>query len=340
MSQLQTVWRQLVQRRLLPVAIVLVAALAAVPLLLTEDPEPAPVAPAPVGAAPTVAASSPAAGSIVELAEAGPEDAEGRRRVLGAPKNPFEPAQAPKPKATPAPPPASASPSGAGAGGATSTGGGSTTTVSGGAIGGGSPAAAPTPAPDPPAPPAAAPPEPEHALYSVTVRFGASTTEQQDRRTLMRLEPLPSAEDPVLVFLGVAEDERTAIFLVHGGVDAEGDGTCKPRPDRCTALLLRAGDTHFFEVTGETGEVTASYRLDLLEVDRRTTASSGKAKAARAKVSKAGLNVLRARKAAHGPLRYRYDARTGTVERLDAKAFKAAVARATTAIAGAFDGWR
>jgi hypothetical protein len=84
MSPVQNVWRQLVQRRLWPVAIVLVAGLAAVPVLLAKDPEPVPAPPAPV-----------AAQTDDELAEqpivtmASVEEAADRPRVLGKRKNPF-----------------------------------------------------------------------------------------------------------------------------------------------------------------------------------------------------------------------------------------------------------
>ena len=40
MSLITDTWHQLVQRRLLPVAVLLLAALVAVPLLLAKDPEP------------------------------------------------------------------------------------------------------------------------------------------------------------------------------------------------------------------------------------------------------------------------------------------------------------
>ena len=47
MKPLENVWSGLLQRRLLPVAILLLAALAAIPFVLAKDPEPAPQAPAP-----------------------------------------------------------------------------------------------------------------------------------------------------------------------------------------------------------------------------------------------------------------------------------------------------
>lgn len=83
MSPVQNVWRQLVQRRLWPVAIVLVAGLLAVPVLLASDPEPVPAPPAPVAQTDDELAVRP----IVSMASA--EQAAARHRVLGTAKNPF-----------------------------------------------------------------------------------------------------------------------------------------------------------------------------------------------------------------------------------------------------------
>ena len=90
MSILQPIWRELLRRRLLPVAILLLAALVATPLLLAKDPEPAAAPPQPAKPATATAAT---ADPIVTLVEDG--DRTKRRRVLGARKDPFAPALPP-----------------------------------------------------------------------------------------------------------------------------------------------------------------------------------------------------------------------------------------------------
>ena len=88
MSAITNVWRQLVQRRLWPVAILLIAALAAVPLALAKDPEPA--APAPAVPAADAAASAESALAVQPIvAPATAADRAKRRKVLGARKNVF-----------------------------------------------------------------------------------------------------------------------------------------------------------------------------------------------------------------------------------------------------------
>lgn len=329
MKPLETIWRSLVQRRLLPVAILLVAALLAVPVVLSKDAEPAPVVPVPTGEDKAATASAGVAEPIVDLVEDGERTK--RRRVLGARKNPFQPAKAPKVKKAAAP--VALAPAPAPSGGSSGGSGGSAVLPSGPS----SPPTAAPPASTPPfaTPPAAEEPKPRHELYSLTVRFGDSTGEQLEKMNLARLKPLPSVEDPILVYLGLAKDKKTAIFLVDEAVVAQGDGSCKPDPSNCETIHMRVGDTEFFDVEDEAGTVTAQYQMDLLEIERSTTASASKARAARAHASKAGRKVLRARRAQVGPLRYRYDLESGTVRKLDEQAWDAVLAKAAKAVKAA-----
>ena len=90
---------------------------------------------------------------------------------------------------------------------------------------------------------------------------------------------------------------------------------------------MHVGDTEFLDVTDEDGKTTAQYQLDLLKIKTSATADAAQAKKARAKESKAGRRVLRARQAAAGPLRYRYDAKSGTVRKIPKRAYKALMAK-------------
>jgi hypothetical protein len=307
MSIVTDTWREMVRRRLWPVALLLLAALAAVPVLLAKEAEVAPapaMAPAPK---PTKSQAVAQADPIVTMASA--DDAR-RRRVLGSRKDPFEPAPLPKAKKT------KKTTTGTGAQEAPSTpatsgsGGGSTTPV--------------VAQPVTPAPPVGTPPKPRYPLYTLTVRFGDSTNGEVPASKVKRLEALPSVESPVLVYLGVRDGGKVAIFLVDAGVMATGDGDCKPSTDACETIELRKGETEFFDVIDEKGNVTAQYQLDLVDIKRKATSSAARAKQS----SKEGRALLKVRASEAGPLRYRFDASTGTVRKLDAKAYKAAVAKA------------
>ena len=74
----------------------------------------------------------------------------------------------------------------------------------------------------------------------------------------------------MLIYLGVLKDGKTAVFLVDHGVTAVGDGDCRPSPDECETLRLKAGDTEFLDVTDATGAVTAQYQLDLVKIHKST----------------------------------------------------------------------
>jgi hypothetical protein len=85
MKLLTNTWRQLVQRRLWPVAVLLLGALVAVPFVLGKSPDPAPVATAPAAGA--VKANASSADPIVSMVSA--DDTASTRRSLGDRHNPF-----------------------------------------------------------------------------------------------------------------------------------------------------------------------------------------------------------------------------------------------------------
>ena len=270
MSAITNMWRQLVQRRLWPVAILLIAALAAVPLALAKDPEPPAPAPAPPASATDSGETALATDAIV--AKATSADRAKRRKVLGTAKNPF--GLPPKEDAGSA-----AAPNSDGAVVAktdTSDAGSQPGSGSGGDSSSGSPST-----PSTPSAPATPAPEPKtYALQELTVRFG--TADSMDRKSLKRLQPLPSAALPVLIYMGVLKDGKTAVFLVDQGVTPVGDGECKPTPEDCETIRLRAGETEFLDVTDETGAVSEQYQLDLIKIHNSSSASASSAKSSRA----------------------------------------------------------
>jgi hypothetical protein len=287
MSVITDTWRQLVRRRLWPVAVLLVAALAAVPFLLSKDPEQTVSVAPPSGAATGkgVLASEP----IVSVA--GPEDRAKRRHVLGARHDIFKPTAKP-PKA-----PKEAKVATANAGGEAS---GPAETPAQGASGGGTattpletlPLPLPVPVPVAPAPaPAPATPAKKWPADSLTVRFGDSTAESREKMLLRRLRPLPSAEDPVAIYLRLKDDGKTAVFLLKAGVVPTGDGRCRPDRRSCETVELKAGETEFLDVVGEDGEVAAQYQLDVLKIHHDADEDEAAAKPV-ARVLKARVAML------------------------------------------------
>jgi hypothetical protein len=279
MSPVQNVLRQLVQRRLWPVAILLIAALVAVPVMLAKNPEPAVAPPAPAAdSTDDELATQP----IVSLVEAGASAK--RRQVLGEEKNPFrvDPPKEDKPAAEQAKSdsaPTEEKSSGAGAGGGTEA----VTPV------------ADVPSTTTPTEPEVKRPKKQYDRHELTIRFGAG--EDAKRQSVKKLEPLPSAELPALIYVGVLKDGKVAEFLVDSGVTADGDGECHPSPDACETIRLREGEIEFLDVKDETGAVVAQYQLELLEIHKGSGAKASKAskasKTSKAKAAKASRSELR-----------------------------------------------
>jgi hypothetical protein len=318
MSVITNTWRFLLQRRLWPVAVLLIAAAVAVPTLLASDPTPPPAPPAAAvkGDSASVLATEP----IVARATDG--ERSGRRRVLGARKDPFKPQFTPTPTPAPVTVKDTATPA----------------TGDSGSSAGGSPTSPTTPAgPGTTAPTIPATPKKKYELNELTVRFGASdAASSPPRKDVKRLQALPSNDLPVLIYLGVLADKKTAVFLVDSGVVGQGDGTCKPSRTTCETIRIRAGETEFFDVPADdSGDATAApaaqYQLDVLKIRKTTTSSAKKASKSLARVSKSGRQILKARIAGDGPLRYRYNQKTGRLEKLSHKAYKAVVAKAAHA---------
>jgi hypothetical protein len=267
-SFLRNLGSDLVEKRLWPIALALILAIVAVPMLLSGGSEPAPAPSTPAAAPSTPAAAS--AQAQVSLDSAVP----GKRGDKSTVRNPFKQQHAPK-KATDAS--ASSTPSAPTSAGDTKSGGsGTPVTVS----------------------PKATKPvsQPKQklstAFYRVALRFG----EAGDQRTLhdvARLTPLPSSTDPFFVFLGVLADGKTAVFLGSSDATATGDGKCRPSASNCQTIEMKAGDSEYFDLpTGTAGVV--QYKLDLVKIVKRTAHSTAVAASKRARESKAGREALRA----------------------------------------------
>jgi hypothetical protein len=315
MSFVTDTWRQLVRRRLWPVALLLLAALAAVPFLLAKDPEPAAVPAVPTGAAAagSTTLAKDSGDPIVSVAAAAGAEGSPRRRVLGSNKDPFEPAPAKKVKKasvtadSTATPDATQAPSSTGGGSSAS--GGSSTPSTGTTT---SPVATPTPTP--------APKKKTYPLYSLTVRFGDSSNGNPTRSHVTRLDALPDSDNPLLVYLGVKDGGKAAVFMLDSSVTPQGDGECEPSPATCETLILREGETEFFDVLDAEGESSAQFQLDLVDINTRHSSTRETKSLKSVKVG--------------GSLRYRYNARKGTLRQLGLHARQTRSANAESAVVG------
>jgi len=101
------------------------------------------------------------------------------------------------------------------------------------------------------------------------VRFGDATADKLDRMNVLKLAALPNDPnlEPLLIYTGLTDHGKKAVFLVDESLDPSGDGECSPHPSNCEKVELAKGETEFFDVIDpETGDVTAQYELDLLDI--------------------------------------------------------------------------
>ncbi len=246
--------QELVARRLWPLAVALVLAIVAVPVALTQHPAPAPAAsfPSPASLAPTTVTPTQG-GREVEVTLA---QGKAPLALTGSFHDPFEP------QPLSVVPAASATASGSsiipgtsgtsGAGGASSgTSGGGSSSHTGGS---GSTSSGSTPPP-------AAPPQ-SRGPATVDVLFGLSG----QLKLIKAVAPgsaLPSASNPVVVFLGVKNG--VAQFLLSADATASGPGTCKPSASVCEEVDLSPRQTENLQlVNGSTPPPV--YQLELVRI--------------------------------------------------------------------------
>lgn len=253
-------WLDLREKRLAPLAIILLGAIVAVPIVLANSEKDTP--PPPTQTTATTASAAPVVSSG---ADQGPTES---KLQTFNPRDPFEPTGGSA---------ASTTTTGGTTGGTT----GSTTTTpesSGGGGGGGTTGSAPTT---------------DTGTGTTTGTNGTGNTTGETRTTLFtytvdvrfgeggdvalfkavnRLDLIPNADNPKVVFLGVTTTGKTAVFLVDANIGVDTSGKCRPSPDECSFLYLRPDPDHDEAVlTDADGTV---FHLRLLDIDRVSVSSS------------------------------------------------------------------
>jgi hypothetical protein len=284
---LTDLWHDLREKRLWPVALVLLLGLVAVPVLLAKpagNPAPPPAAEVPA----QTAQSEDEDLAEVARVELGDTDGAGSGSTLGVfdPSDPFRPPSKVTKKAEEdesalqgldAPSGGiggDVAPSGGGggsSGGVDPGSGGDENTTGGGETGGETPGGGDG-----------------TETTTTTYKYVADVTFSANGRTrrikgLEKLDMLPSQAAPLLIFMGVTAEGGDAVFLVDSTLDAAGEGRCKPSPSDCAFAYIGAGSEHVF--TEEDGD---SYTLRIDEIRKvkvpakAERARAGKASGARA----------------------------------------------------------
>jgi hypothetical protein len=249
-------WLDLREKRLAWLAIVLIAAIVAVPIVLAKGSEETTPPPAPTA---TTASAAPV---IQSQPQEGPTES---KLQTFSPRDPFEPTGS--------------------TGGGSSTGGtttGTTTTPTGTTGGGGGGGATTGTQPSTGTGTGTGTGtngtgnttgETKTTLFTYTVdlRFGEGGSVEA-YKDVKRLDLIPNADNPKVVFLGVTTTGKTAVFLIDSNIGVDTAGKCRPSADECTFLYLRPDEDHDQALlTDSDGTV---YHLRLLSIHRVSVSSS------------------------------------------------------------------
>jgi hypothetical protein len=280
-------WLDLRAKRLAPLAVLLLGAIVAVPVVLAKSNDEAP-APAP---APTASAASATAPVIESQAQ---DQATSSKLQTFDPRDPFKPTHAAAATSTS---PSSSSSSTSSSSSSTSSGSSSTSSGSSSSSGtsgsstssgvvstGGGVATSTQPSTGTPNlrgltkgsgqsnGTGTTTGETKTTLftYTIDIRYGQAGSVKA-YKDVKRLDLIPDADHAKIVFLGVTTTGKTAVFLVDGNTGVDTGGRCRPSGDKCTFLYLRADSDHDQAVlTDSDGSV---YHLRLLGVHRVTVSS-------------------------------------------------------------------
>ena len=279
MSPVRKLLDDLVSKRLWPIALLLVVALVAIPVVIGGSSEPAG---SPDVAALPDPASIDSAAAAVELV--GPPEVRSRP---GAVRDPFRRTKrkvASKGSAkTSSSSSKSASPS-------------KSSTSSKPSSGAGSGSGTGTPSPAKPKPPVTVPVEPGAAVvarsvFETTVHFTGPRADYE--HPLDRLAVFGETDSPALQYLGVSRGGEYAIFLLGPAATAAAGeiGACIVA-DPCRAIGLRRGEKLSVRVT-EPGAAARDYTLEVTSLRRVARASAAVAQREREHVAKGGREALR-----------------------------------------------
>jgi hypothetical protein len=255
------IWADLREKRLWPAAVGLLAAIVAVPVVLFK--------PASDAAPPSAVAPHGKQGPILPVVhvDGGPLMGSHLEAFSASEKNPFKPmkdlAKAPGSTSGAAP----STPSGGGSaggstpsGGSGGAGGSAGTGGSTGSSGGGTPSGGTT---------SHTTKTTEWFHYVADFSFGKTGDKAQTFKAKAAYTLLPDEKTPVVVFLGLSADHKTALFfLTDPGYDAQGEGKCLGT-GTCQFVTLSLSDTGD-EENYSAKDGSTSYDLQLLDIRRES----------------------------------------------------------------------
>ena len=258
------IWHDLREKRLWPIAVALVAATVAVPVLLVKPAEVPPADTAPPAAKPAALPTVSSDPAIVDTSALDTFDI----------KDPFGSQADTTAGSTPG---ADAAGTGSGAGGggggeAGSSDAGSDAGGSGdaaGSAGGGGGGSAGGGGGD------GSGGGTRYFTYTVDVRFGPRG-DRKAYKGMSTLDLLPNDQNPIVSFMGMRDNAKTAVFfIVDPSFEADGEGECAPSEDDCRFIYLGVDDDKDEEtLSAADGNLEYELQLDRINIKRLSEAEA------------------------------------------------------------------
>jgi hypothetical protein len=136
-------------------------------------------------------------------------------------------------------------------------------------------------------------------VYQVSVLFGEPSPGTPSEgsglkpyENLKLLTPLPSKQEPLIVFRGVSDHGKRATFTIAGETILHGSGKCLPSAYQCQAIQLRAGQSEQLQYLPPGSQAVQSYELRLVSITPAAASAAAVASLWRGQ-SRAGMTVLR-----------------------------------------------
>jgi hypothetical protein len=289
-EMLESIKSDLLSRRMLPLLVGVAVALvgAAAYALSASSSGGANPSPVPSVSPPALSTLNVAVASVNPHAALAETPGGKRYQSQGSTRNPFAPLTQPP-----------ASKSGTTGPSSTSSGSSSTGSSASGSAGTGGSSTGSNPGASTPPPPPLPKAKPIHVgltstqSYSVALSLTTAAGGLDTVDSLKRLSVLPNEQQPSLVYLGVLQGGRDALFVVQPGTVVSGPGTCIPGPTDCEILSLAQEQIESLAVsTGAGASSVALFAVNAIAVDGH--ASVAVSNRVRHEVSAAGRSLLAA----------------------------------------------
>jgi hypothetical protein len=103
--------------------------------------------------------------------------------------------------------------------------------------------------------------------YQVNLLVGDANSTLTPFNNVVSMTPLPSQSSPVVIFYGLSSDHQAATFLVSNRVGTvNGPGSCVPSPDDCALLTVPVGQSEDLQYAGD----GKTYRVVVAQIKRFT----------------------------------------------------------------------